>query len=101
MKNYDFVESFQFASPKYIEDPINSFRILNEKEVDELVILDIFATPEKRKPNFELLKDIAAEVCMPLSYCGGIKNRFHGKHKAVLMTYSDSTSLEYLFSNFN
>ena len=74
LKNNGFVKSFKFANPKYIGDPINIVRILNEKEVDEVVILDISATPEKREPNFELLKDIAAEAFMPLAYGGGIKN---------------------------
>ena len=76
LKNNSFIKSFKFANTKYIGDPLNSFRILNENEVDEVVILDILATPEKREPNFELLKDTAAVVFMPLSYGGRIKNRF-------------------------
>jgi imidazole glycerol-phosphate synthase subunit HisF len=56
----------------YVGDPINVIRIFNEKEVDEIVLLDILASLEKRGPNFDLLKEIASECFMPLAYGGGI-----------------------------
>ena len=64
----------KFKKPNYIGDPINAIRILNEKEVDELVVLDIDASSEKRAPNFELISDMAGECFMPLCYGGGVKN---------------------------
>lgn len=62
----------QFKKPKYIGDPINAVKIFNDKEVDELVFLDISATENNTDPNFKLLKEIASECFMPLAYGGGI-----------------------------
>lgn len=66
------VKTVRFKDPKYVGDPINSVRIFNDKEVDELVFLDISATPKRREPDFELLEDIAGEAFMPMAYGGGI-----------------------------
>lgn len=68
------VKTQQFGDPKYIGDPINAVKIFNEKEVDELTLLDIDATVLERAPNLSLLEDIAAESRMPLCYGGGIKD---------------------------
>lgn len=72
LRGKGLVKTVKFKDPKYIGDPINSVRIFNEKEVDELVFLDITATPEGRGPNFELLADIAGEAFMPMAYGGGV-----------------------------
>lgn len=72
LKGKGLVKTVKFKDPKYIGDPINSVRIFNEKEVDELVFLDISATPEGRGPDFDLLADIAGEAFMPMAYGGGI-----------------------------
>ena len=64
---------FNLISPKYVGDPINAVRIFNEKEVDELVVLDIDATAQNREPNYILIKNLAAECRMPLCYGGGVK----------------------------
>ena len=74
LRNDGLVKTVKFKNPTYIGDPINSVRIFNEKEVDELVFLDISATPEKRGPNFDLLQDVAGEAFMPMSYGGGISS---------------------------
>lgn len=66
------VKTVKFKQPKYLGDPINAVRIFNEKEADELVFLDITATPEGRGPNFDLLSDIASEAFMPMAYGGGL-----------------------------
>ena len=68
------VKTIKFADPKYVGDPLNAVRIFNEKEVDELTIFDIMATRKNLRPDFELLKNIAAECRMPLCYGGGINN---------------------------
>lgn len=68
------VKTVKFNNHKYIGDPINTVRIFNELEVDELCFLDIRATKEKRKPNFKILREIADECFMPLSYGGGIND---------------------------
>lgn len=69
-----FVKTIKFRKPTYLGDPVNIVKIFNDKEVDEIVILDILATPEKRGPNFQLLADIASECFMPLAYGGGVKS---------------------------
>jgi cyclase len=72
LSNGGLVKTRKFKNPVYVGDPINAIRIFNEKEVDELVLLDIRASLEKRGPNYELLKEVASECFMPLAYGGGI-----------------------------
>ncbi|MES2618310.1 MAG: AglZ/HisF2 family acetamidino modification protein [Bacteroidota bacterium] len=74
LKEEGLYKTVQFKHPVYVGDPINAVKIFNEKEVDELMILDITATRQKREPNYELLKQIASECFMPLAYGGGITN---------------------------
>jgi imidazole glycerol-phosphate synthase subunit HisF len=68
------VKSIRFEKHQYIGDPINAVKIFNDKEVDEIVILDISATRERRTPNFKLIKKLTSEAFMPLGYGGGITN---------------------------
>ncbi len=68
------VKTVGFSAPKYVGDPINAVKIFNEKEADELVVLDIDATVLGREPNFRLIAQFAAESRMPLCYGGGVKN---------------------------
>lgn len=72
VKDHGLVKTVKFEKPKYVGDPINAIRIFNEKEVDELALLDISATPSGRGPNFDLVHDVASECFMPLAYGGGI-----------------------------
>lgn len=67
------VKTTKFKDPKYVGDPINAVKIFNEKEVDELMLLDIDASFENREPDFTLIKNIAAECRMPFGYGGGVK----------------------------
>jgi cyclase len=68
------VKSVQFKNHKYVGDPINAVRIFNEKEADELMLIDIDATINKVEPNYKMIQNIASECRMPLCYGGGIKN---------------------------
>lgn len=68
------VKTRKFKRPTYIGDPINAIKIFNEKEVDELVFLDIDASKEKRGADFGLLEQIASECFIPLGYGGGIRS---------------------------
>ena len=70
--NGGLVKTVKFKNPKYVGDPINAVRIFNEKEVDELIVVDIDATANGREPNFQLIENLAAECRMPLCYGGGI-----------------------------
>jgi cyclase len=74
VKNKGLVKTVKFSHPKYIGDPINALRIFNEKQTDELMILDIDATVEKNEPDYKMIKYWASECRMPLCYGGGIKS---------------------------
>ncbi|WP_419765646.1 MAG: AglZ/HisF2 family acetamidino modification protein [Arcobacter sp.] len=73
LKDESLVKTVKFRKYNYIGDPVNTVRIFNELEVDELMFLDIFASKENREINFSILEDIANECFMPLSYGGNIK----------------------------
>ncbi len=74
LKDGALVKTIKFKDPGYIGDPINAIRIYNEKEVDELIFLDINATSEKREPPFKVLSEIASECFMPVTYGGGVQD---------------------------
>jgi imidazole glycerol-phosphate synthase subunit HisF len=66
------VKTVGFGSPKYVGDPINAVKIFNEKEADELIVLDIDASVQGKEPDYALIAKLAAECRMPLCYGGGI-----------------------------
>lgn len=68
------VKTVKFGDPKYVGDPLNAVRIFNEKEVDELMVVDIDATRTGAAPNEALIAQMAAECRMPLCYGGGVKS---------------------------
>jgi imidazole glycerol-phosphate synthase subunit HisF len=68
------VKTRRFKDPVYVGDPVNAIRIFSEKEVDEIVLLDIDASREGREPNYELISEMAGEAFMPVAYGGGIRN---------------------------
>ncbi len=74
VKNRGLVKTVNFKTPKYVGDPINAVRIFNEKEVDELIVLDIDATAENRDPDYKMIGNLAAECRMPLCYGGGVNS---------------------------
>lgn len=74
LKGSGFVKTINFKNPTYLGDCFNIIRLFNEKEANELMILDITATPEKKSPNFSVLHDLASECFMPLSYGGGVRS---------------------------
>jgi cyclase len=66
------VKTVKFGNPKYVGDPLNAVRIYNEKWVDEIMVLDIDATAERRSPDLGLIAKLAFECRMPLCYGGGV-----------------------------
>lgn len=95
LRNNGLVKTMKFKDPVYLGDPINAVKIFNDKEVDELVFLDITATTEQKEPRFELIADIAGESFMPFAYGGGIRSFEHvqklfklGVEKVILNTYA-------------
>jgi cyclase len=73
LKDHQLVKTKKFKNPNYIGDPCNTIRIFNELEVDELMLLDINSHFKNHEINYLLLKDMATEAFMPMSYGGGIK----------------------------
>ena len=67
------VKTIEFKTPKYVGDPINAVKIFNEKEADELVVLDIDATVNGAEPDYRMIESLAAECRMPLCYGGGVR----------------------------
>lgn len=93
IQNGGLVKSVKFKNHKYVGDPINAVKIFNEKEVDELAVLDINATAQKREPNLIAIKEIASEAFMPVAYGGGITTLdqvkeilFNGIEKVIINT---------------
>jgi cyclase len=74
LRNGGLVKTVRFKHPRYVGDPINAVKIFNDKEVDELVLLDILATRSGNGPPFDDLARIAREAFMPMGYGGGIRN---------------------------
>jgi imidazole glycerol-phosphate synthase subunit HisF len=74
LKNRGLVKSIKFKDFTYIGDPINAVKIFNEKEVDEICLLDIDATRQNKEPDYKLIEEIGSEAFIPFGYGGGIKN---------------------------
>ncbi len=73
VRSKGLVKTVKFGPTKYVGDPINAVKIFNEKEADELIVLDIDATTTGFEPDFAMIQKLAAECRMPLCYGGGIK----------------------------
>ena len=73
VKNKGLVKTVKFKDGKYLGDPINAVRIFNEKEADELMVIDIDATYNNKEPDYKMIENLASECRMPLCYGGGIK----------------------------
>lgn len=95
LKNRGLYKGIEFKNHTYVGDPINTIKLFNDKEVDELVILDIEASKSNKEIDFEYLEEIATEAFMPMAYGGGIKSVEDAKRvfnlgfeKVVLNTYA-------------
>lgn len=67
------VKSLKFKDYKYVGDPINAVKIFNEKEVDEIAVIDIDAGREKRSPDLKKIIELASEAFIPMAYGGGLQ----------------------------
>jgi cyclase len=74
VKNRQLVKTLKFGNPKYVGDPINAIKVFNDKEVDELMLIDIGASVQGKDPDYAHLKEMAGEAFMPLGYGGGIQD---------------------------
>ena len=77
--NGGLVKTVNFKDPKYVGDPINAVKIFNEKEVDELIVIDIDASANNVEPNYKLISNLATECRMPLCYGGGVRTTEQAK----------------------
>lgn len=103
------VKTKKFGAAKYIGDPINAVKIFSEKEVDEIIVLDINASSRKLEPNYDFINAIASEAFMPFAYGGGISNLFqaekilkNGAEKIILndILFKDPRKAEDMINNF-
>jgi imidazole glycerol-phosphate synthase subunit HisF len=74
IRDRKLVKTKNFGDEKYLGDPINALKIFTEKEVDEIIVLDISCSSEGRKPDLSFLRDLASEAMMPLTYGGGVSD---------------------------
>ena len=74
LKNGGLYKTMKFEKPKYVGDPLNAIKIFNEKEVDELIVLDIDASKNRKEPDYQLIEQFAGECFMPVCYGGGISS---------------------------
>ncbi len=101
IRNGGLVKSVKFDNHKYVGDPLNAVRIFNEKEVDEIVVIDINKSTQQKVPDFELIGQICSEAFMPLAYGGGISTMddikrllYQGAEKVILQSAAfDNISL--------
>lgn len=84
LRNTGLVKTVGFKDPTYLGDPRNIVKIFNDKDADELALLDITATLDKRGPRFDLIREIASECFMPMGYGGGISTLDHVKQLIAL-----------------
>jgi len=94
------VKTTKFKSPKYVGDPINVVKIFNEKEADELIVLDIDASVDSVAPDYKMIENLAKECRMPLCYGGGIKNLEHAE-KIVALGVEKVALSSVIFDNPN
>ena len=94
------VKTTKFKSPKYVGDPINAVKIFNEKEADELIVLDIDASVDSVAPDYKMIENLAKECRMPLCYGGGIKNLEHAE-KIVALGVEKVALSSVIFDNPN
>lgn len=73
MSNGALVKTIRFKDGPYVGDPVNAVRIFNQKEVDELILLDIHATTQSRGIDFDTLEKVVSECFMPICYGGGVR----------------------------
>jgi imidazole glycerol-phosphate synthase subunit HisF len=95
MRGSGLVKTVKFRNAQYVGDAINTVKIFNEKEVDELIFLDILATKNNKEPNYKLINEIARECFMPFSYGGGVRN--FEQIKRILSSGAEKISLNSAF----
>lgn len=78
------VKTVRFKDAKYVGDPINAVKIFNEKEADELIVIDIDASVQDREPNYQQIAHLASECRMPLCYGGGVRTAEQAKRIIAL-----------------
>ena len=103
LQNGGLVKTYKFKQPKYVGDPINAVKIFNEKEVDELLLLDINCSVNQTEPDYKLILEIVSEAFMPIGYGGGIKTVDQAKRifdlgiEKIILNSSLQSNLELVY----
>lgn len=100
LKKGGLYKTIKFKNPQYVGDPINAVKIFNEKEADELILLDYTASVEKRGIDYNKIAEIAGEAFMPMAYGGAIKS-FEDARKVFDSGFEKVVLNSILFSNSN
>jgi len=98
LKNTGLYKTIQFKKPRYLGDPINTLRLFNDKEADEIILLDITASINKTGPNLDYLRKLTSECFMPICYGGGITSlqQVEALFKIGIEKLAFNTSLYYV-----
>lgn len=101
------VKTVRFGARTYIGDPFNIIRLFNEKEVDEICVLDIDASAQGKEPDFKFIASLASECFMPMSYGGAVSNIGHarrliadGIEKVILRTHASDSLIGEISAEF-
>lgn len=73
LDNQRLVKTVGFREPGYVGDPVNALNIFNNKEVDEVIVLDI-SRERRGAPDFGYIAKLTSECFMPLCYGGFVSN---------------------------
>jgi len=71
-KDFTLVKSIKFDSWRRVGSLLQAVKVYSLREVDELIFLDINATPQAQPPDLNLIDDFADECFMPLTVGGGV-----------------------------
>lgn len=74
IKNKRTVKGKMFKNHEDAGDPVNTSRIYNAQMADEIIVIDIDSTTSKKEPDFDILKKMAKNCFIPISFGGGISN---------------------------
>lgn len=95
LRNKGLYKTIKFKNPRYLGDPINTLKLFNDKEADEIIVLDISASINGKQPDFDYIKSLTKECFMPMCYGGGVTNleQVEALYKLGVEKVSFNTSL--------
>ncbi len=85
------VKGVNFVKLRDAGDPVEQARIYDQMGADELVFLDISATPEGRDTTSDMVRAVADQVFLPLTVGGGIRTL--ADIRSILLSGADKVSI--------